>query len=211
MKLNLNKTALSLGVVVISLALLGAGCAKGKDKPEAFGPGQKAGLGQMGQGMNNRFLGFVTSTIAEVKVGSQVMVMGAANADQSITATDIILGTFAMPSSTFKRPETATGTVAANTANNQPQGQWQARDGQERGQARSGSNVGAGTKMPRKPGANNVRGEVLKIDTNSLIIKAADGGSRLVYFTDSTTVRLAPTSTPPVAGVPASPTTTEVK
>jgi hypothetical protein len=74
-------------------------------------------------------------------------------------------------------------TYAGSTAKSG--GQPGARNGQWNGQPRSGANRAGGA----------VAGEVLAKDDKSLTVKLADGGSRLVFYSPSTSVVTAVSST----------------
>lgn len=138
--------------------------------------------------------------ISDLIVGKKIMATGNSSQDGALTASRIIIGGpqgFGMfgghVSSTV-----ATGFERQQNRKQSGGGQWQGRQG---GQQRAGNDS-----RPRTVGnrMNSASGEIVKIDQNSIILKADDGGSKIVFLSSSTEIFLATTSTPPVIVPPTS-------
>ena len=157
------------------------------------------------------------ASVADLAVGGQVMVMGTTNADGSISANQILLGEAGTDFSVFGRnlppPGSSTNDSSTDTNNTdrnaeqmeQPMGEppadfqgpaggfqggppngFQGPSGERQAQTTNSS----ATKRVRtgSQGMVRVTGEIIeKTDTN-LTVKLADGGSKLVFFSDMTTV-----------------------
>lgn len=117
-------------------------------------------------------------TVNDLKVGAKVTVMGTAGTDGIVSATRITVGNFGPGN--FEPGKFPTSTMASSTKfvqRQRPQGQRpQGGNGQFVGRAGGGF---SGTR---------VSGEILKMDSTSLTIKNSDGGSKLVYYSSSTSI-----------------------
>jgi len=161
-----------LGVGVLFLVLLISGCAT-KIPPVNSQNGNNNQRGMMGVGnvsstFNNFLQNTTTSTVADLLVGKKVLVFGTTNSDNSLNATQIIIGDLPnfRPDQPSQRPTTNRPSNSNGQGGSRPQGQMMG--------GRSG-------------GANMVSGEIFKKDDTSLIIKN-DNGSRIVFYSDKTAV-----------------------
>ena len=128
----------------------------------------------------------VTSTINDLLVGKKVMVMGVTNSDGTITASQILLGEFTTssfgfngnvrPSSTsqFKNQIGETSTLNRGNFNGQ--------------RPNATGDAGSGKMRARTTGMTRINGEILKIDSTSLVVKIVDGGSKIVFYTTNTKI-----------------------
>jgi len=129
----------------------------------------------------------VTSTVSDLLVGKKVMVMGTTNADGTINASQIIMGEFPTSSFGFDRGGSTSSTVQFR---NQSGGSQNMNGGNFNGQRPNitGAN-GSGKVRAKTASMTRVNGEILKIDTTSLVVKVAEGGSKMVFYTNNTKIR----------------------
>lgn len=187
------KKYLALSLVVGALVIIsGCGSAQVKnysaDQKKFSGRGLETGDGGSGFGMN-----FATGTVADLIEGKMVMVMGLSNADGSVSAKQIIVGDL---SALGRGRVGASSTAFSSSSPNNLGGQPPVSDAGARftGQGQRG-NFGNRTGAGMRSGsgrAGAVRGEILKKDDTSLVIKLADGGSKIVFYSAQTVVRLVP-------------------
>jgi len=182
---------LALLVVVI---LAGAGCATKqslKTKDSNFANGNQ-NRGRENFSSSTEFMaGRVKGTLADLKEGSKIMVMGLSNQDGTVSASQIVIGDFAHFASST-RPRFATST-AGNGVGQRQGGQMQGRPGAEGnfgGDQRQGGGQGANLQQgkTRMTGQARLIGEILKKDTIGLVVKITDGGSKIVLYSDKTEV-----------------------
>lgn len=183
-------------IIIVSVfgtvVLLGAGCAKQSS-------GDKNQLGKRGDNATSTERGFkidgTKTTAADLVIGKKVMVMGTANADGTITATQILLGDFA------SRPGFSSGTFSSSTARRVFNQDQPRAAGNSSRQGRDNNESGARSDRPQMQGnrgMGRVIGEILKKDDASVVLKAQDGGSKIIFYSDKTEILIiAPPAAPP--------------
>lgn len=136
------------------------------------------------------------ATKADLAVGKKVTVFGKTNTDGTVIATRIVIGDmpmFGRGFATGTRPISRDGeepyptTSGGKTIGGMPSDQT---GGRENFQGRTGRMIRGGG------GQSRISGEIMKIDESSMVIKVIDNGSKIIFYTDSTEIFLAPTSTP---------------
>lgn len=136
----------------------------------------------------------------DLVVGKKIMAMGNSSQDGVFTASRIIIGgpqgygMFGGPVSSTTRTDFTQ--YPANIQNGEKGNiQWQRKL-----EDQDGKNVQQRADNPNRSrtGGNNISraiGEIVKIDQNSIILKADDGGSQIIFFSDKTEIFFTPTST----------------
>lgn len=143
------------------------------------------------------------ATKADLAAGKKVSVFGKTNTDGTVIATRIVIGDMPMFGRGFATgtPFSATGTrpisrdgeeLYPTTSGGKPIGDMTSDQtgGRENFQGRTGRMIRGGG------GQSRISGEIMKIDESSIVIKVIDNGSKIIFYTDSTEIFLAPTSTP---------------
>lgn len=181
--------------ILASLVLLYSGCSSTTPQTTSTsGDKQQAQSGDYNN-KDNRWNNMGTkASLDELQIGKKIMAMGTNNQDGSISAARIMLGEF---QNFGNRSGFTSGTQQMGDSNRDqnPRGQFQGRGGQ--------GNSGAHRQM--RPGGNRgnarVLGEIIKKDSNSLVVKSQDGGSKIIFYSDKTEVFVVqpPTSTPAIA------------
>lgn len=186
--------------LVIAGALIMAGCGsngvseqnKNESRQNGWGGRNASSTGGMNFG--------IPAAVSDLAVGKKVVITGTANADGSISASRIMIGE--MPfgpgfgSSTLRF---MTGTQMTRDQNQAvaPPGDNPEFRPTESGDFHGSPPSGSGQKrIGRMSGEARINGEIIQLDASSIIIKAADGGSKMVFYSDRTPVFMFPTSTP---------------
>lgn len=188
-----------ISLLFLTLLIAGCGVSTKKNTPIA-GNGQNNSGEVRGQMADN--LQPVSSS--ELIIGKKITVMGDTNSDGSVTAKQIILGDFMPRFASGTPPQMGTGagdSVRPIERNNAGVGSGANR---QRNQA---GNFQAGAEMPRanRQTGGRVSGEILKLENNNLVLKLADGGTKIVFYSVSTQIFIlkdqpaTPSSTPPTA------------
>lgn len=195
------------GGLLIGGLIFIAGCGTAPASAPVPPSGNSDQAGQ-GGGPGNGF-GFASSTdrgfnrgvavsSTELLVGKKVVVSGVTNSDGTVTARMIIIGD--MPFGLFRTSTRPTSTRPTSTNwNGRAAGNGGPSAGGERMMGSGGQRNGTGTTRTggmRRRGAMQAAGEIVKKDDTSLILKDANGGSRIVFYSASTQIFLAPTNTP---------------
>jgi len=148
----------------------------------------------------DRFADLPKASSSDLIIGEKVMVMGTKNTDGTISASSIIIGEMNfLGNGTSSRNTFASGTNPGFNGDNQGNG----FTGQRNGSGRTGSFNGQNSSGQRPVAVNqarvanqaNVNGEILKKDESSLVIKSADGGSQIVFYSDKTMIYFTPPPT----------------
>ena len=223
-----KKSYLFVGLC-LATALALSGCAGQKTADNETGD-QNRSAGTERQNTNGGQMrimndNFAAASLSALAVGQKIMVMGAANADGSVMANQIIIGNADtdFSTSTFFRglagPGTASGTEGGLPDRQMPQGEdsrqrqreWQERTGgerpdfsrfenmtdgereamRERMMAEGGGMAGGGARQITRganSGASRLSGEILDLDHSSLTLKLDAGGSKLVFYSQSTMI-----------------------
>lgn len=157
----------------------------------------------------------VKAAASDLVVGKKITAMGSANDDGSINATRIVLGE---PENFMARNGAPTGTPP-NMSTSSSDNAMPTNNGTnvppsgERPNFQNGQPGGAGGRMSGKS-VSRVSGEIISKDDTSLVVKVADGGSKIIFYSSKTEVFIfqTPTSTPatPEMGQPNSLTTSSV-
>jgi len=155
---------------------------------------------------------FPKGAVSDLVVGKNITVMGVANSDGSISASQIMIGD--MPGfggqGMGNRNGTSSPMFNTSSAPQMPAGQNQTGErrqfqGGERQGDRSGGNPPGGVQRNRAGG--RVVGEIMKVDAIALIVKLTDGGSKIIFYTDKTEIFLIPNEKDrPLLGKPTSST-----
>lgn len=178
----MSKNLLSVVIIIGAVVLLGAGCAKQSTT-------NKKQLGNRGNNTTSTERGFkiegTKTTSADLVIGKKIMVLGTANTDGTISATQILLGDF------MSRPGFSTSTFSSSTA----------RRTFSQGQPRTGGNANwqgqrgeSGTRTANRPqmqgarGAGRVVGDIIKKDDTSLVLKDQSGGSKIIFYSVKTEI-----------------------
>lgn len=144
----------------------------------------------------------------DLHVGENITVMGTSNADGSMTASTIYIGTVAFeqgqldgnseaeqafadrqPPEGFTPPEGVNPQELQNLSPEERQARF--AELQESGAFPEGGFTGGGAGARSGGGfrgGNMVRGEILNIDDMTITIALSDGGSRLVFYSSQTTI-----------------------
>lgn len=185
-----------LASIAMAVVVVGAGCATKTASTDQSASAPTTGNREWGAA---RGFSFATGTVSDLKVGALAMVQGATNSDGSVNAQRIVLGDLTFDSRTGTR-QFATGTSAGNNAaigdqNRQDgQRQWGGQSGSGRTRAFDGSGGGRGR-------GGNLRGEILSVAADNFVLKLQDGGSKMVYFSSSTSILIETKSdNPPALG-----------
>ncbi|KKR48436.1 MAG: hypothetical protein UT86_C0005G0020 [Candidatus Magasanikbacteria bacterium GW2011_GWC2_40_17] len=171
-----------------------AGCAtnKGKKNLDNFGKLQKSGNFSTSAPFK---IDLPKGSVDNLIVGQKVLVMSTAGQDGILNANRIMAGegdpgVFFGNGRYFASSSTGTAFSAGQRANSDLSGNI------PRGSVGGGNRANKGQRTVDKQGASNVRGEIIKKDTTSLVIKTDDGGSKIVYYSDKTEIFLLPDSKP---------------
>ncbi|MDD2758364.1 MAG: hypothetical protein PHD72_03265 [Patescibacteria group bacterium] len=202
-------------LIFSAVALVATGCAveNSKNQNGNFPPRQNNG--DRSSSSTGRVNFGTPTSIEYLAVGKKITIMGTTNADGTVSALNIMLGEMPIFGQEFR---SSSGRFASSTmpnAQEAPQnfqptsgdtGQWQRRDGGDRLDGRAGP-PSDGQRINRSAGQTRISGEILEIDKFGLVLKLADGGSKIVFYSDKTGVFNMPTSTPQFARPDASSTT----
>lgn len=189
-------------LILFSLIILGGvGCSANNKKQNNLNI-------QIDNNQGNQIENFASSTapnnnrtaasLNDLVVGKQIMVMGAVNGNGSLTATEIVIGDFKnfasgtapnMNKGSLPQPVGQIGETSERPMDREkPDGNFTPPTSPDRGESvRPGSRTGSGLGVASQP---RFVGEILKKDDTSLVVKIANGGSQIVYFTEKTIVFL---------------------
>ena len=131
-------------------------------------------------------------TVLDLAVGKRIMAFGTANPDTTINAQQIILGAF--PNFGFNRPHptSTTSTIDFSQRSSSPQGgNW---NGGQGGQGQGSTTVSgrSGGNRQRAAASGRASGEIMKLDSSSIVLKTENGGSRIIFYSDKTQIFILP-------------------
>lgn len=179
----MNKTFLAICFfsVLLILPLVGAGCSAGKQAEK-----QTAGKNRNENAQAGFKLDFPKGTVADLAIGKKISAMGMNEAGGVINASQIIVG---LPDGGLGSPSgMASGTMATGT-------RFSGGNALNSQMRRSGN----GQRPARVRSQARANGEIIKMDSNSLVLKTNDGGSKVVYFTVKTEIYIFKAPSAPVA------------
>lgn len=208
----------SLLVLSSVIILAGSGCSTNTKKQNNLNIknnnwGEQRGDFASSTAPNNR----IQASLNDLTIGKEVMITGSSNGNGSITATEIMIGDFKNFASSTRpnlnkgsssQPIGETGVVSDRSMDRQR------FDGNFTPPISSGSEGSIGPNSRASSGlgvASQVRfvGEIIKKDATSLVIKIANRGSQIVYYTEKTLVYLMDKSLQPPAEKPVNTSSTE--
>lgn len=165
---------LFLPIILLGVVALLGGCAAGKQANK-----QTAGNNSRGENAPAAFkLDFPKGAVADLAVGKKISAVGMNETGGVINASQIIVGVPAEGAGGMFGGSRgmASGTMATGTrfgGGKTPNPQMRRSGGQRPARVRSQARA---------------NGEIIKMDSNSLVLKTDDGGSKVVYFTDKTEI-----------------------
>lgn len=129
----------------------------------------------------------IKGSAADLVIGEKIMATGKINTDGTISASRIMLG---------EMPNFGAGRSSSTPPSDSGQYQRRAQAGGEGGDnprgERPDGNAGATERQMRPASAvssiSAVSGEILKKDDTSLVLKLGDGGSKIVFYSDTTEI-----------------------
>lgn len=216
-KTSVKKSKNKIIPVIIAVVLIAAGAYAGlaltkkgeqvlgqEDRGQVASENSDTNRVRQGAAGGFQFQG-VTTTAEDLIVGGQVVVVGTANSDGSITAEIIRLGDFSDEDSGF-RNFSGDHSTAENieTRGSQPgdhepgsfdPSEFQNLTSEERrarfqesgGFSRGGHNLG-GDFAGRAESTEVIRGEIIDKDDISITVKLTEGGSKFAFYSDDTRI-----------------------
>lgn len=147
---------------------------------------------------------FLKASLTDLEIGQKILVMGTENSDGSVSANQIIIGNdetdFSQMSRNMMRPEEMNKENNGNNSEAKPMGQGQMPDFQnlsdeEREAMRQAMEErmtdGAKGRIVVNQTMARLDGEIIKKDEDSLVLQFEEGGSKIVFVSESTEIMTA--------------------
>ncbi|PIR93474.1 hypothetical protein COT99_00625 [Candidatus Falkowbacteria bacterium CG10_big_fil_rev_8_21_14_0_10_43_10] len=198
-----------LAAFLLLLLFLVAGCANNsqgvssRQKDSGEDETQSQGDGDRQDRFNENF---IEASLADLAIGQRVMVMGTANSDNSISANRVIIGDSSIDWQNFSQPmappiqeddgsgRPATSQPTSNFSGQRPDMEnFQNMSEEERAKLREEMATRRGTAGAARPnrggaGMARINGEIISRDEATITLKLAEGGSKLIFLSESTAV-----------------------
>ena len=213
MKSKLNHTLFLTGLLAGG-ALLVAGCGnnsatnnlKNNNADKNNASVNFNGARNVSSSFDNFLENSTTGTLSNLAIGKRIMVSGTANTDGSITASRIMIGELPIREKNEDQPVG----IAPGNGGSQP-GNFDDNEAQPNDSNfprptgdNSGSRPNAGnSNANRQNGREMTSGEIIKMDSTSLILNTITNGTKLIFYSATTPIYILqlPTNTP--NGLPA--------
>jgi hypothetical protein len=202
-----NKKFLALGLMPVLCLLALTGCSSNKNSQtnsSANNQGQNFTTNKNFDnqpGGRNFTLDLPKGSATDLQVGAQVMVLGSNETQGVITARQILVGSQEKITDFFKnnlnkRPTTTPdGTGTPTNGQTPPTGTMQPSQTPPSGTMApaggdSGSASQTATQRRSRSGLARISGQIIKNENNTLTLQLTEGGSRIVLYSDQTTIYL---------------------
>ncbi|MFA6537317.1 MAG: hypothetical protein WCT18_02855 [Patescibacteria group bacterium] len=181
----MKKTLALLLLVPVSLIL--AGCVKTNGNRQNLKNPEQINRGQNGQGFNKMFenLNLQKIALADLKLNDKVTVFGPINSDGSVNAEKLILGDLIETMKTAKHDNPEVLLPQEKQKNEKENFPPRDQNDFERKEFTGQKGAGKGMMLGR---AQNLVGEILKIEEQTITIKLPDGGSKIILLNDKTEI-----------------------
>ncbi len=172
-------------LIIIALAVIGGGIYYFIKNKEPKEKNLEDVVSERIQERGSRFEGLPEGTLEDLVIGEEIMVMGAENQDGSITAEMIFIGT------AEGMPEFSSDMHIDSSNRSMPEGMDEERmELMQEMRANAGSNFRVMNGSMMADNTAFIRGEIIDKDEMSITVKLVDSGSKLIFYSNDTEIRI---------------------